>query len=109
MVPHRPARTRDALRAVPAAPAWDPLVSAFATSPHGVAIADAWTGRWTSVNPALAHLLGYSPQQLLDLGLAAVTHRDDQHLGPEAVHALVRGHDAIGPIHQRFVRADGAV
>ena len=56
MVPHRPVRTRDAHRAETPRPVWDPLMAAFATAPNGVALADAWTGRWTSVNPALAHL-----------------------------------------------------
>jgi PAS domain S-box-containing protein len=52
------------------------FASAFRHSPHGMAFVSP-QGRWLKVNKALCEMLGYTEDELLQWGIADVTHPDD--------------------------------
>jgi PAS domain S-box-containing protein len=80
--------------------------SAFSGAPIGIALSD-FDGRLLRVNPALAHLLGRSVAQLLDMTVADITHPDD--LSDDAANlaevrtGAVRQHR----VAKRYLHADG--
>ena len=57
-------------------------------SPHGMAFVSP-EGRWLKANRALCEMLGYSEEELLQLGFADVTHSDDVATDLEHLRQLV--------------------
>lgn len=62
--------------------------SAFRQSPHGMALVSP-EGRWLKANFALCEMLGYSEEELLQRGIADVTHPDDVATDLEQLRRLV--------------------
>ena len=62
--------------------------NAFRHSPHGMAFVSP-QGRWLKANYALCEMLGYSEQELLQLGISDVTHPDDVPGDLEQLRRLV--------------------
>jgi diguanylate cyclase (GGDEF)-like protein/PAS domain S-box-containing protein len=80
--------------------------SAFEQAPIGMGIV-APDGRYLRVNQALCSITGYTPEQLLQTTVEAVTHPDDAAADAAGRDALVNG---LAPIHRtekRYLHANG--
>lgn len=75
-------------------------------SPIGMALVGL-DGRWLEVNDALAVMLGYLPQELLQLTFQDVSHPDDLDADLELVDQLVAGLIPDYRVHKRYVRRNG--
>jgi PAS domain S-box-containing protein len=62
--------------------------NAFRHSPHGMAFVSP-EGRWLKANYALCEMLGYTEEELLQLGIEDVTHPDDISTDLEQLRRLV--------------------
>jgi len=80
--------------------------SAFEYAAIGTALLDL-EGRWIRVNPSLARLLGYRPDELTGRSFAELTHPDDRDESLEALNALIAGELSAYQIEQRYLHADG--
>jgi PAS domain S-box-containing protein len=80
--------------------------SAFSGAPIGIALSD-FEGRLLRVNPALAEMLGRSTSELLELGVADITHPDD--LRTDAVNLAEVREGSVGQhrVVKRYLHADG--
>jgi PAS domain S-box-containing protein len=65
------------------------------------------TGRFVRVNRALADMLGYTREELLDRDVMAITHPDDLELDLEEFQRLLSGERNSYEIEKRLLRADG--
>ena len=80
----------------------------FEQSPLGLALTNL-DGTFSQVNPALAQLLGYaSPQELVGVSFASVTHPDDAAENVAASRVILEQGRAY-QAEKRYVRKDGAV
>jgi diguanylate cyclase (GGDEF)-like protein/PAS domain S-box-containing protein len=66
-------------------------------------------GRWLRVNRALCEILGYSAEELIELGREALTHPDDLAGDEEAIRAMIAGELGTPHRQQRYLRKDGEV
>jgi PAS domain S-box-containing protein len=80
----------------------------FDAAPNGMAVM-ALDGTWIGVNPALRMALGYDHQELLDRGLADVSHPDDAQSGAVLMRTLVAGEIPRYTLDNRYIRKDGSV
>ncbi|MAG37041.1 MAG: hypothetical protein CL878_12465 [Dehalococcoidia bacterium] len=78
----------------------------FANAPLGVARVDL-EANFLEVNRALAEFLGYSRDELLRSGVAAVTHPEDLPRSQAQFQALVAGDHESYQLEKRFRRKDG--
>jgi len=80
--------------------------SAFEYAAIGTALLDL-EGRWIRVNPSLARLLGYRPDELTGRSFAELTYPDDVEDSLEALNALTAGELSAYQIEQRYLHASG--
>lgn len=81
---------------------------AFDEAPIGVALV-ALDGRWLRVNRALCQIVGYSAEEMLQLGFQDITHPDDIGADMEAIRRLLAGGIETNQVEKRYVHADGHV
>ena len=81
---------------------------AFDEAPIGVALV-APDGHWLRVNRALCNIVGYSPEEMLQLSFQDITHPDDVGADLEYVRRLLSGEIRTNEIEKRYVHADGHV
>jgi PAS domain S-box-containing protein len=62
--------------------------NAFRHSPHGMAFVSP-EGRWLKANFALCEMLGYTEEELLQLGIADITHPEDIATDLEQLRRLI--------------------
>jgi PAS domain S-box-containing protein len=79
----------------------------FEASPHGMEVLDL-DGRILAVNSALAGMLGYTQEELLQLGFQEVTHPDDRELAESVFRDLVSGTQPFHSFEARYLPKDGA-
>jgi len=72
----------------------------------GVAVASL-DGRYSTVNPAFARLLGYSPEDLKEKHYLEITHPYDAEAKQERVRELVEGNAGHVSLEARYVRKSG--
>jgi PAS domain S-box-containing protein len=65
-------------------------------------------GRFIAVNSALAKMLGYSKEELAELGPLDLTHPDDWEESRECLDRLVEGKIDSYRFEKRYVRKDGS-
>lgn len=82
------------------------FANAFRMSPHGMAFVNP-QGRFTRVNHTLCEMLGYSEEELLDLGFPDVTHPDDVAIDLDQLRRLVAREVSSYHRIKRYVRKDG--
>lgn len=75
-------------------------------SPIGVCIVGL-DGRFQKVNPALAAMFHYRPQELLELTFQELTHPDDLSTDLRLVDQCIAGSRTSYRIEKRYLRADG--
>ncbi|MGZ4335334.1 MAG: PAS domain S-box protein [Gaiellaceae bacterium] len=80
----------------------------FEASPQGMEVLDR-EGRILAVNSALAGMLGYTQEELLQLRFHDVTHPDDRTLAESVFLDLVNGTQPFHSIETRYVRKDGGL
>ena len=79
----------------------------FDRSPLGSAIASPGTGRFSRVNAEMCRILGYSEEELLDLGFAGITHPDHIEAELDLVAKLDSGEIDNYLLDKRLVHKDG--
>lgn len=74
----------------------------------GVALADATTGRFLQVNRRFADITGRSPEELMGLAFAEITHAEDLDRYLETMQRMRTGDIREFTREQRYLRKDGA-
>lgn len=82
--------------------------SMFAAAPVGVSLA-SFDGSFMQVNPALCKMLGYSEDELNQLGLLAVSHPDDLALEMRLLDEMRESVRDSYQVEKRCVRSDGSI
>jgi PAS domain S-box-containing protein len=82
--------------------------TAMQSSPIGMALRGL-DGRWLAVNRALCELVGYSEEELRQLGVADVSHPDDLQLDVQYAAELLAGTREPYSREKRYVHKDGHV
>ncbi len=85
------------------------LQRAFESPAVGVAIVSIPDGKFLEVNAAACEMLGYPEDQLLEVGIADVTHPEDREESFERFKALLQGSDAYSQGALRYIRKNGEV
>jgi PAS domain S-box-containing protein len=65
-------------------------------------------GRWIDVNPALARMLGYTPEEMPGKTWGEMTHPDDLEASRRAFESVLRGERDSYSLEKRYLRPDGA-
>jgi diguanylate cyclase (GGDEF)-like protein/PAS domain S-box-containing protein len=81
---------------------------AFEDAPIGMALADP-EGRLFRVNRALAHLLGYEPEEMLGVRISEITHPDDWTQNVREMRRLFAGEISGYKLEKRYLHATGAI
>jgi len=81
---------------------------AFEQAPTGMIVSDL-RGRFVHVNQAMAELLGYSIQQLADMGFQEITHPEDFDKDLFLVSELLKGRKTRFVMDKRCVRESGEI
>jgi len=66
-------------------------------------------GRFLRVNPALCRMLGYSAEELTQLGFNDVTYPEDQQVGTEILVQALAGGPAHGEFGKRYLHKAGHI
>jgi PAS domain S-box-containing protein len=82
--------------------------NAFRHSPHGMAFVSP-EGRWLKANRALCEIFGYTEEELLQLGVADITHPEDIGTDVEQLRRMAAGEITGYNRIKRYVRKDGRV
>lgn len=77
-------------------------------SPIGMALTRI-DGSWIDVNPALCNFLGYSKQELMEVGFKRVTHADDREATIRLARNMVATHQKSVTLEKRYIHADGSI
>ncbi|TKD09479.1 PAS domain S-box protein [Polyangium fumosum] len=80
----------------------------FDCSPIGLAIVSL-EGGFVRVNRALAGMLGYTPDELLQLRFQDITHADDLEIDLELLGKTLRGEIPRYQLKKRFIHRSGAI
>ncbi|MBB3108911.1 PAS domain S-box-containing protein [Paenibacillus phyllosphaerae] len=67
----------------------------------------ALNGEWAKFNPAFAAWLGYTPDQVMERGLAGLTHPEDIGLEKQAARQFLAGEGSQHQYEQRFLHHNG--
>ncbi len=78
----------------------------FDNAPNGMVVLDL-EGRYTRVNDAFCHLLGYQRDDLIGRGFNELTYPDDQQKGSAALTDLVEGRRDTASLQKRYRHRDG--
>ncbi|MEQ9397666.1 MAG: PAS domain S-box protein [Longimicrobiales bacterium] len=79
---------------------------AFRYSPIGMALVDL-DGGWLALNDAVAGIVGYGPDYLLERGFQDITHPDDLEEDLDNVRRLVAGEFPFYRMEKRYIHAQG--
>ena len=82
--------------------------SAFESPAIGMALQDL-DGRWLAVNNALAGMLGYSSEELIQMSFHDITHPDDLDKNVEELQRLVTGAAKRFQMDKRYTHRDGSI
>jgi diguanylate cyclase (GGDEF)-like protein/PAS domain S-box-containing protein len=83
------------------------FANAFEEAPIGMALVGV-DGAFLRVNRALAELVGYEPDELLDLTFQNITHPDDLEADLQLVREVLEGKRRTYRMEKRYIRSDGA-
>lgn len=82
--------------------------TAFRQSPHGMAFVSP-QGRWLKANRALCEMLGYSEDELLQCGIADLTHPDDIATDLEQLRRMSAGEITSYNRIKRYLHKSGRI
>ena len=80
--------------------------SAFDNTPVGMALVSL-EGRYLQVNSAMCEILGYSEEELLDLGYVELTYPEDYEISQTQVRRIEEGGQEDYSLEKRYVHAEG--
>jgi diguanylate cyclase (GGDEF)-like protein/PAS domain S-box-containing protein len=83
------------------------FANAFEEAPIGMALVGV-DGAFLRVNRALSELVGYEPDELLDLTFQNITHPDDLEADLQLVREVLEGKRRSYRMEKRYIRSDGA-
>lgn len=66
-------------------------------------------GKVVEANPALEQLVGYSGEELRQMGFADITHPDDVNLNAHYFRELIEGKRRHYNMEKRYIRRDGSI
>ncbi len=92
-------------------PACEPVVRfqrVFENACVGVVICD-FAGHILECNQQFARMIGYQPDELCGISVAAITHPDDLPREVEVLQPVVDGRISRAVLEKRYLRKDGAV
>ncbi len=75
-------------------------------SPIGMALT-TMDGVWIDVNPALCNFLGYSKEELMQVGFKHVTHPEDRHATVMVARQMVASNQKSVALEKRYIHASG--
>jgi diguanylate cyclase (GGDEF)-like protein/PAS domain S-box-containing protein len=75
----------------------------------GKAKMDFCTGKFLRVNRKLCEMLGYTAEELLNMGPLDVTHPDDAVKTTDAVRGMIAGQIRMTSFDKRYIRKDGQI
>ena len=81
----------------------------FEQAAVGVAVLDTQTGRYERINQVYCDFLGYTPEEMTQMGFQNVTYPDDTQANLDHNAQLIAGQIQSFTIEKRYVRRDGAV
>jgi len=80
----------------------------FNNAAIGIDLVDA-QGRFQQANPALLRMIGYTPEELYEIGITDITHPDDVEVSRKNLDALNSGAIDSYRFEKRYVRKDGNI
>jgi PAS domain S-box-containing protein len=78
-------------------------------APLGIGLVDSLTGKFESVNPMYAEIIGRSVDELINLDWMTITHPDDIHLNLSKVNKMNSGQSNGFQMEKRYLRPDGSL
>ena len=88
----------------------DRLLRKFYELPFiGMAFTSPESKRWLQFNDRLCEILGYSPEELVNMTWAEITHPEDLAANTAEFERVLRGESDGYTTDKRFIRPDGAV
>ncbi|MFC1853969.1 PAS domain S-box protein [candidate division CSSED10-310 bacterium] len=78
----------------------------FDNAPIGKCIT-APDGKLLRVNHALCRMLGYSPEELMNISIPSLTHPDDLEMTMAGIRSLHKGESDTFTVEKRYVHKDG--
>ncbi|MBF9266390.1 bifunctional diguanylate cyclase/phosphodiesterase, partial [Paracidovorax cattleyae] len=85
----------------------DPFQTLFDQAAVGVAQVDTASRRFVRANTRFCEILGYAPQELLELTVRDVTHQDDQAESEAVIDRIAAGAQQEYRYEKRYRRKDG--
>nr|WP_321359890.1 PAS domain S-box protein [uncultured Hyphomonas sp.] len=80
----------------------------FENAAVGMALVDP-NGKWLRVNQKVCDVIGYSPEELLQLTFQDITHPDDLDIDLELLEDILRGRRDSFSMDKRYFRKDGCL
>jgi formate hydrogenlyase transcriptional activator len=81
----------------------------YERSPLGIAVVESHSNRFLHVNSKYCEIVGRTEDELRQMNVSAVTHRDDIESGNRYMKQLAEGELSDFGIEKRYVRPDGSV
>ncbi|MFL5813950.1 MAG: PAS domain-containing protein [Bdellovibrionia bacterium] len=81
----------------------------FENAPVGMAEVDPISRRFVRVNPKYCAMLGYTPDELLQMSTNDVTHPEDRELDIQSAFQLLHGDTGEVRHEKRYIRKDGSI
>lgn len=81
----------------------------FEQAPLGVALIDAFAGRFIQINQRYCQIAGRNADEMLAMDWMAVTHPDDLQADMDNMKRLIDGETPFYSMEKRYLREDGSV
>jgi PAS domain S-box-containing protein len=82
--------------------------SLFEQTASGVAIIDAYSGKFLKINQAFCEILGYTPEEMQGVEFKTLTHPDDVQISLEKMKSMLTGAIDKFSMEKRYIRKDGS-
>jgi len=79
----------------------------FEQAAVGVALLETKTGRYVRINQTYCNFLGYTPEEMLQIGFQNVTHPEDVQANADHNALFISGQIRTFSLEKRYVRRDG--
>lgn len=84
------------------------LETIFNQANAGICLVDG-AGKFLRVNPKMAEITGYSPEELLECNVEEITQKDDVGMSQGFIDHANRGESNETVLEKRYVRKDGSI
>ncbi|MBP0012559.1 MAG: PAS domain S-box protein [Roseofilum sp. SID3] len=81
----------------------------FSQASIGIAESNMYTGQLIQINDYFCKMLGYSPEELLAMSVADITHPEDMSESQHLIRGLANGKIKNFVTEKRYVRKDGSI